>query len=575
MVADILRDSFIGQFINSASKGKYLPYADQRQSYVVAPRHLPSNANSRTRISAFSSRTPTLCGDESKKSSPRPDLTRENTLVVDPEKASAKQEDSVSVDDDESDPYLVDWDGDDDQDNPRNWSPKKRAFVAFLISFLTFSVYIGSAIYTPSIPGLMEDYNASLTYATLGLTLYVIGYGVGPMFLTPFQDLAQYGRNAVYIPTLAIFLIFQIPIVTATNIRTVLAFRFLTGFFGSPALATGGASMCDIYNKRQEPYVIGIWALGAVAGPITGPVIGGFAAQANGWRWPQYELLWISGFSLLCLSFLLPETYGPTILLKRAQRLRKLTGNEQLRTQTEKDTEGETVLQVLAEALYRPIALALEPVLLFANIYIGFVYAIFYLWFESFPIVFTDIHHFNLGLSGLPFLGFVISGAITYTAYCFYLSYYIDPRSRAAEAAGGELQPEIRLEIGLIASIFIPISVLIFGFTAREDIHWIVPIIGAALYLPGIYLNFQSVLTYITSAYPDHQAAVLAGNDLARSVIASVFPLFGHAYFTNLGLGPASAILAGISVALWIVFAALRKWGHVLRRRSKYAATTV
>ena len=254
------------------------------------------------------------------------------------------------------------------------------------------------------------------------------------MFLSPFQELAAYGRNTIYIITLFLFVILQIPIITATNIQTILAFRFLTGFFGSPALATGGASMADIYPSHQLAYVIGVWALGAVAGPITGPVIGGFAAQANGWRWPQYELIWISAFGLVFLSFLLPETYGPTILLKRAQRLRKLTGNQQLRTQSEKDTEGETIAQVLGEALYRPLALAMEPVLLFANVYLGFVCtslicfslfdaqflspdAIFYLWFEAFPLVFSDIYQFNLGVSGLPFLGFIVSACIT---VCFF-----------------------------------------------------------------------------------------------------------------------------------------------------------
>ncbi len=193
------------------------------------------------------------------------------------------------------------------------------------------------------------------------------------MFLTPFQELPAFGRNPIYISTLFFFIIFQIPIVTATNIQTVLAFRFLTGFFGSPALATGGASMGDIYPSDQLAYVIGVWALGAVAGPITGPVIGGFAAQANGWRWPQYELLWISAFGFIFLSLVLPETYGPTILLKRAQRLRKFTGNQQLRSQSEKDAEGESLRQIFTEALVRPIVLALEPVLLFANVYLGFV----------------------------------------------------------------------------------------------------------------------------------------------------------------------------------------------------------
>ena len=122
-----------------------------------------------------------------------------------------------------------------------------------------------------------------------------------------------------------------------------------------------------------------------------------------------------------------------------------------------------------------------------------------------------------------------------------------------------------------MASIFIPTSLLIFGFSSKSSVHWIVPVIGAALYLPGIFLNFQSILTYITSAYPANAASVLAGNDFFRSVIASVFPLFGRAFFTNPGLGPGSALLAGISFLLMPVFWLLLKYGHILRQRSKYA----
>lgn len=237
----------------------------------------------------------------------------------------------------------------------------------------------------------MADFDISLTHATLGLTLYILGmficvslssqyssgpflgYGMGPMLLAPLQEMPIFGRNTVYIGTLFIFVVFQIPIITATNIQTVLAFRFLTGFFGSPALATGAASMGDIYPPHQLAYVVAVWAIGAVAGPITGPVIGGFAAQAKGWRWPQYELIWISGFALVFLFFLLPETYGPTILLRRAQRLRKLTGNQQLRTATEKASESLSAAAFLNENLVRPFVLAKEPMLLFVNIYVGFV----------------------------------------------------------------------------------------------------------------------------------------------------------------------------------------------------------
>ncbi|KAJ7660023.1 major facilitator superfamily domain-containing protein [Mycena rosella] len=576
MVQDLIRDSTIGQIVNYVSNGRLLPYPEQRPGYVV-PKHFLLPSSERKNYNAVASDAATLCGDHDKtkegsqvSSPPDTEIKREptaSTLALDLESQQKQVDDATTV----PDPYLVGWDGDSDPENPRNWSFRKRAFVAFNISFLTFSIYIGSAIYTSSIPGLMTEFNVSLTTATLGLTLYVLAYGIGPMFLSPLQELPLLGRNPVYMATLFLFVVFQIPIVTATNMNTVLAMRFMTGFFGSPALATGGASMADIFPESQFAYVLGIWALGAVAGPITGPVIGGFAAQAKTWRWPMMELLWITSFAVVFLSLFLPETYEPTILLRRAQRLRKLTGNPELRTATERSEESQSAREVIYESLVRPFVLAKEPALAFANIYLGFVYAIFYLWFEAFPLVFIDIYHFNQGVSGLPFLAFIVSGSITYTVYCFYQKYHVAPRFARAAAANTKVAPEIRLEIGLMASIFIPTSLLLFGFSSKASVHWIVPVIGAALYLPGIFLNFQSILMYVTSAYPAYAASVLAGNDLFRSTIASVFPLFGRTFFTNLGLGPGSALLAGISFLLMPVFWLLLKYGHVLRQRSKYA----
>ncbi|KAJ7173449.1 major facilitator superfamily domain-containing protein [Mycena filopes] len=560
---DLIRDSTVGQIINYVSSGRILPYADQRAGYVVPERFLASS-----RSEAASICNPEKQQRPSGTTTPNaPELTRQSSVAT---LAATAVEKSKEGGEDLLDPWLVDWE-ENDQDNPQNWSFRKRAFVAFSISLLTFSVYIGSAIYTSSIPGLMAEFNVSLTIATLGLSLYVLAYGMGPMFLTPLQELPLLGRNPVYMITLFLFVVLQIPIITAKNMNTVLAMRFLTGFFGSPALATGGASMTDIFPPSQHPYVIGVWALGAVAGPITGPVIGGFAAQAESWRWPIWELLWIGAFSLIFLCCLLPETNGPTILLRRARRLRALTGNPELKTATERAGRSRSVPGQVYDALVLPLVLSIEPVVLFCDIYIGFVYAMFYLWFEAFPLVFTDIYHFNEGVSGLPFVGFLVSGTLTYAAYCLYQIYHIEPRTARAAAEGRELAPEVKLELGLEASIFIPTSVLIFGFASKASISWIVPVIGAALYLPGIYLVFQSIANYLMTAYPNHAASVLAANALYRSAIASVFPLFGRALFQNLGLGPGSGLLAGLAFFLMIVYLVLLRYAQVLRKKSKYA----
>lgn len=79
------------------------------------------------------------------------------------------------------------------------------------------------------------------------------------MILSPIQELPKVGRNPVYIIGLAAFVIFQIPEILAKNAATVLVFRFLSGFAGGPALATGGASMGDIFPPKHLAVAIGAW----------------------------------------------------------------------------------------------------------------------------------------------------------------------------------------------------------------------------------------------------------------------------------------------------------------------------
>lgn len=119
------------------------------------------------------------------------------------------------------------------------------------------------------------------------------------MIFSPLQETPHLGRNPVYWAGLFLFIIFQIPIVLPKNLTCLLIFRFLTGFVGSPILATGGASMGDIFPPNKLPYAMGVWSVGAVLGPILGPVVAGFPAMLKGWRWPIYELIWMSGFGLL------------------------------------------------------------------------------------------------------------------------------------------------------------------------------------------------------------------------------------------------------------------------------------
>ena len=274
----------------------------------------------------------------------------------------------------------------------------------------------------------MQTFGVSQVKATLGLTLFVAGYGLGPMIWAPMSEIPQIGRNPVYIGTLIVFVIFQVPTALAVNFAMLLCFRFLTGFIGSPVLATGGASISDMFEPKKRAYAIGIWGIAAVCGPVLGPLVGGFAVQAEGWTWTIWELMWLCGCSLILFIFFLPETSSTNILYRRTRRLRKLTGIQTLSCQPEIMAEHMTgkevnpssqipclplilLLQVALIALIRPITLNLEPIVFLLNLYIALIYGLLYIWFESFPIVFVGIYGFDLGQEGLAFVGILVGSS--------------------------------------------------------------------------------------------------------------------------------------------------------------------
>ena len=179
--------------------------------------------------------------------------------------------------------------------------------------------------------------------------------GVGPLLFSPVSEIPVVGRNPPYMVTFGIFLLLCVPTALIDNFAGLLVLRFLQGFFGSPCLATGGASVGDIFSILKLPYGLSLWAAFATCGPALGPLISGFSVPVKGWRWSFWEILWLAGPVFVSMFFLLPETSSTNILLRRAARLRKLTGNPNLKSQAEIDQAQLKVSKVVHEALYRPM----------------------------------------------------------------------------------------------------------------------------------------------------------------------------------------------------------------------------
>lgn len=559
MNSQFIRDSFWGRIVYHLSGHKYFNHREEQPDYEIPTKYLSGSEKNEFTVTQESQELSELSISSSSSSS--------TIAAID----EVKADDSLIV---------VDWDGPDDPENPYNWPLLQKVIFAGEIAFLTLSVYMGSAIYTPGIDYLMEDLGITKVKATLPLTMFVIGYGLGPMVLSPMSENAIFGRTSIYIITLFFFFILQIPQsfgVGTHSIASLSVLRFLSGIFASPALATGVASFGDVVTLPYMPVGIASWSISAVCGPSMGPLIG--AVLVNGshgdWVWPFRFMMIISGACFLVLGFLLPESYGKTLLRRKAQRLRALTGNENIMSEGEIENKNMTVRELAIDTLWRPFEIALtEPVVLLIDLYISLVYSIMYLWFEAFPIVFVETYGFTLVELGVSYVSVMIGvlvGAVFYISVIYQVF-----TKKFFNGKGDTITPEVFLPVAIVGSLLMPIGIFIFGWSANSQHHWMGPIMGAAVFCTGAFLVFQTLFNYMAMSFPRYMASVFAGNDLFRSVIAGCFPLFGSALFNNLAIKKfpvawGSSVLGFISlgmVAIPVTFALL---GPKIRARSKYS----
>jgi hypothetical protein len=152
-----------------------------------------------------------------------------------------------------SDPeFEVDF-GENDPENPKNWSLWKISINIFVIAYMTLCLVLTSTSYTSAIrswtkPGIMELFGVDETYAVLGVTLYLIGLAIGSIVLAPLSEV--YGRRPVYFFSIGIFVILVLPSALAKNFTTVLVTRFFGSLFGAAMLANAPGSINDMVKGQ-------------------------------------------------------------------------------------------------------------------------------------------------------------------------------------------------------------------------------------------------------------------------------------------------------------------------------------
>lgn len=346
----------------------------------------------------------------------------------------------------DEDTSVVTWDGPNDPDNPQNYTSSRKVFITFIWVYSNLATTIASSIWSSGTSAIEAQFHESTIVVTLGVSLFLLGYTVGPPVWGPLSE--RLGRKRPVALGLFLFTAFSITVAVGMNIETLLVARFLQGAFGSAPLSLAAGGVVDIWSPARRGAVIAVYVGILFGSPILAPIIGNFvAASYLGWRWLHWLSTILGGSALILTVLCLPETLAPRILQARAARLRKSGKNPNARTAFD-DQSQLGIWNIARTYLIRPfVLLATEPILVIVTVYQAFIYGLLYLVFTSYPIAFVEIRHWPLGLSSLPFLGLLVGIILGIVAVIWHTQARFLP---AVNANNGKIIPEQRLPVMII-----------------------------------------------------------------------------------------------------------------------------
>ncbi|KAK3678914.1 hypothetical protein LTR78_001367 [Recurvomyces mirabilis] len=457
-----------------------------------------------------------------------------------------------------------DWSGPDDPDNPQNWTLFKRAMHIFPIAFLSFAVTAGSSMITPATPEIARHFEVSRTASILSLSLFVLGLGLGPTIAAPLSE--KFGRSAVYKSIGPVYMLFIVGSGFTKSFGGLLVCRLLAGMAGGPVLAVGAGTNADLFPPQTRAVSSTFYVMAPFLGPALGPVIGGFAAQFKGYKWTQWCTIFIA---IASYAFILPmhETYKKIILKRRAKKLGIAPPPA-----PQLSALGYAKM-LLTITIARPVTmLCTEPIVFFLSLYTAFTFSVLFAFFAAFPYTFESVYHFQTWQYGLTFLGIGI-GVLLAAASAIFIdrTVYMKKHHQAVKEGRRQARPEHRLYAAMIGAFGVPVGLFWFAWSARQDVHWIVPVIGGIPFAWGNLMIFVSAALYLIDVYgPMNGASAMAANGLARYGLGAAFPLFAFQMYQRLGIGWATSLLGFISLGLLPIPFVFFKFGPTIRAKSRY-----
>lgn len=384
------------------------------------------------------------------------------------------------------------------------------------------------------------------------------------MAFAPLSEIV--GRRKIYASTLLLGVIFIIPCAVSKNIATLLVCRAIDGIAFSAPMTIIGGTLADLWKTEERGVPMAAFSAAPFIGPAIGPLVGGFLSDALGWRWLYWIQLILSGFVYILITFTVAETYAPTILARRAKKLRAETGEKD--HVTEQDLDLRPMSERLRIFLIRPFQLLFtEPIVFLISLYMSVLYGLLYMFFVAFPIIYQEGKGYSAGTTGLMFIPIAVGVLCSAACAPFVNKHYL----KMYKKHNGSPPAEVRLIPMMCSCWFIPIGLFIFAWSSYSRLSWAGPAMGGFPVGFGFIFLYNSANNYLVDSYQHQAASALAAKTCLRSFWGASVVLFTTQMYHRLDYQWASSLLAFIALACCAIPFVFYRYGAAIRKRSKYA----
>ncbi|KAK7057779.1 putative efflux pump antibiotic resistance protein [Favolaschia claudopus] len=441
----------------------------------------------------------------------------------------------------DEDPFLVTFVHPIDPSNPKDWSRSKKLIVTDVLSATGFCRIMVSTIIAPALPTIKNELHMNSTEAAMALSIYLLATAFGPLVIGPLSEI--YGRKNILHACNAWFLLWNLLCGFAKTKELLIAARFLAGFGASSIYALAGGVLGDVWRTEERGKSLRLYLVIQLFGAAVGPIIGGIMSARTTWRWMFWSTSIFQAIMLVIEIGTFPETYAPLILRKRAERLRRSTGDPQYRTPYERPQDRKSVANVLTRALTRPLRLlTFHPIIQVTALIQAWSYGMLYIVLSSFATLWTEEYKQPTELSGLHYIacaagevaGSQVGGPLMDMMY----------RRMRERAPDGIPRPESRILLTFPGSLLVGLGLLVYGWAAQYHVHWAVVDGAAFVYMFGGQIAGMPIQAYVMDLFSEHTSSALAASQFLRSLTAFLFPLFAPAMYKAMGYGWGNTMLA-------------------------------